>query len=414
MSDILNAASVKATASGAVLMPMSREDRGKFCIADVIRRWCLQTLGSGLKAVILTGSLARNEATWRESRGVVHFLSDAEFVVIVHDRAELPSKQATLLICAGAEEELRNQGVECKLSMGAVREGYLAGLAGTIFGYELLTCGEVLYGDPEIVRARAKHASTDISLEDGWRLLANRTVELLEIVPELAAGKSVLSEEAQYRLTKLYLDMASSLLVFKREFVAGYRARLEKLQELQVRSALGHAPIDLNRFIDRLALCVEYKIRGAWSGGSPFAMRDCVEEAVFNLRSLWAWELAQMNSAEIESPDALMIQQMRNQPLKARLLGWLFAVRREGIRPSLYHLLHWIRLCHRGSPRYCVYSAALAVWSQISLDSFGCSGADNMAIRNSLPIPEPVLESKVGAESAILWNYAEFLVETRT
>ena len=91
-----------------------------------MRRWCFESLGPRLKAVVLTGSLARNEATWRQTDRGMQFLSDAEFIVILHDREEIPSPEMVTLICSGAEEELRNQGVLCKLSFGAVHEAFLS------------------------------------------------------------------------------------------------------------------------------------------------------------------------------------------------------------------------------------------------------------------------------------------------
>ena len=60
----------------------SRQSEAKFYIGDIMRRWCFQSLGPRLKAVILTGSLARNEATWRQVEQGMQFLSDAEFIVI--------------------------------------------------------------------------------------------------------------------------------------------------------------------------------------------------------------------------------------------------------------------------------------------------------------------------------------------
>jgi len=78
----------------------------------------------------------------------------------------------------------------------------------------------VLYGDPELLLSRAPRADIQVTLEDGWRMLANRTVELLEILPELAAGKALLSDAAQYRLTKLYLDPG--------DLAAGLQARIRR------------------------------------------------------------------------------------------------------------------------------------------------------------------------------------------
>ena len=251
----------------------------KFRIGDTMRRWCFQSLGPRLKALILTGSLARNEATWQQTDQGTQFLSDAEFMVILEGKAEIPSPALATLICKGAEEELRNQGVLCKLSLGAVHEAFLSNLGETIFGYELLTCGEVVSGDPDILSRRAQYV-THVSEEDAWRMLANRTVELLEIVPELLDGLPSLSEAAQYRLTKLYCDMATTILVFKQEFVAGYQARADKLWGLQQHGLLSDLPFDADGFVGLVRRCTGYKVAHCWDGTSPFTSSDSMQPAV--------------------------------------------------------------------------------------------------------------------------------------
>ena len=177
----------QSAAGGVALSSGSRDIDAKSRIGDTMRRWCFQSLGPRLKAVVLTGSLARNEATWQQTDHCIRFLSDAEFIVIVKDKEAIPSPELVTLICSGAEEELSNQGVLCRLSFGAVHEAFLLNLGETIFGYELLTCGEVVYGDPDILLNKARD-SGHVSQEDAWRMLANRTVELLDIVPELLDG----------------------------------------------------------------------------------------------------------------------------------------------------------------------------------------------------------------------------------
>jgi hypothetical protein len=418
MNDVINVHPAEAVFPTGDATAPSRGAEAKFRVGDAMRRWCLQLLGPKLKAVILTGSLARNEATWREVDGTIDFLSDAEFVVILHEWADLPWNEAATLISRGAEEELRNVGISCKLSLGAVHESYLSRLGETIFGFELLTCGEVLYGDPKLLLSRAPHADIQVTLEDGWRMLANRTVELLEILPELAAGKALLSDAAQYRLTKLYLDLATSLLVFKREFVAGYQARADRLRELQERDALGDLPFNADQFIEIVCHCAAYKITSMWTGASPFAERKCVGRAIADLLNLWSWELAQMSSTEIGSPDSLLRLHMRNQCMKARLRGWLFAVRREGMVAALHHGLRWFALFRIASPRYCVYAAALNIWNTVQLDDSQNLGVDLGAAGRWLPVVRrtdaPVRNDITGVVSTILWNYLEFLVETRS
>ena len=145
-------------------------------------------------------------------------------------------------------------------------------LGETIFGYELLTCGEVLYGDPGILLDKARCVA-HVSEEDAWRMLANRTIELLAVVTEVLDGAALLSEAAQYRLTKLYCDMATSILVFKQEFVPGYQARADKLCHLHENGLLSDLPFDLDWFVGLVRRCTDYKIAHSWDGAAPFTTR---------------------------------------------------------------------------------------------------------------------------------------------
>jgi hypothetical protein len=405
------------------LSSRSRDGDAKSRIADTMRQWCLHTLGPQLKALVLTGSLARDEATWQQTDHGMRFLSDAEFIVIVEDKAEIPAPEMVTLICSGAEEELCNQGIVCKISVGAVHESFLLNLGETIFGYELLTCGEVVYGDPDILLKKARGV-TGVSQEDAWRMLANRTVELLDIVPELVQGPALLSEAAQYRLTKLYCDMATSILVFKQQFVAGYQARATKLGELHANGLLSDLPLDRDWLVALVRRCTDYKISHCWDGDSPFAIRDSAQQAVTVLRSLWAWELAQMHGTTMTSPDSMLLLHMREQKLKERIRAWAFVVRRRGMLDSLRHSWRWLRLLLLASPRYCVYAAGLNAVSSFELPVSSAAGLGRLETWNSkftmvsswLPIANfsvrAVPDEKDVAE-AILWNYREFLVETR-
>jgi hypothetical protein len=428
----------------AVSSELSGAD-AKSCIDDTMRRWCLQSFGSRLQAIVLTGSLARNEATWQQTGNGLQFLSDAEFMVIIRDKQEIPSAAQVTLICRGAEEELRNRGVVCKLSFGAVHESFLLNWGATIFGHELLTCGEVVYGDPDILRNKVQ-SPPNVSLEDAWRMLANRTVELLDIVPELVDGEEPLSEAAQYRVTKLYCDMATSVLPFKQEFVAGYQARADRLCALHAHGLLSDLPFDVDWFVNLVRRCTRYKILHCWDGDSPFTRKDSVQVAIAALRSLWAWELAQIHGSTMTTPDALLQLHVRKQRLKDRLRGWAFVVRRRGTLDSLRHGWRWLGLMRLASPRYCVYAAGLSavssfefqVSSQTTCGSVLNSESHQLETGNSkletalnqletrnwkletasnwLPMANfavRTMPDEKDVAQAILWNYREFLVETR-
>ncbi len=404
-------------ASGPAIQPtpaQAREAEAKFRVGDAVRRWCFQSLGPQLDAVILTGSMARNEATWRASESHVEFLSDAEFILILKP-GDLPSQETVTLICSAAEDELRNQGVLCKVSVSAAHESYLAKLGDTIFGLELLECGEVLYGDAAVLAVARRGRIPRVSEEDGWRLLANRTVELLEIVSELSEGTAPLSDAAQYRLTKLYCDMATSLLVFKREFVTGYQARYEKLRHLRQHGSLADMPFDVDWFVEMVRRCTSYKITQAWSGVSPFSSRDSVSQVIAMLRALWAWELAQSNHAWSAAPIAMLRLHMQQQAMKERLRGWAFVARRRGTLETVRSVWRWQRLLRQGSPRYCVYAAALGFWERVRFEDSHIVVEDLEAVREWLPIANPAggdRHNGLSLAEAILWNYQEFLVET--
>jgi hypothetical protein len=407
-------------ASGPAIRPeptpaQAREAEAKFRVGDAVRRWCFQSLGPKLDAVILTGSMARNEATWRATQSHVEFLSDAEFILILKPHSELPSQETVTLICSAAEDELRNLGVLCKISVSAAHVAYLSKLGETIFGCELLECGEVLYGDAGILAFPRRRKTPRVSEEDGWRLLANRTVELLEIVPELSEGTAPLSDAAQYRLTKLYCDMATSLLVFKREFVTGYQARYEKLRHLRQHGSLADMPFDVDWFTEMVRRCTSYKITQAWSGVSPFSSRDSVAQVIAMLRALWAWELSQSNHAGSAAPIAMLRLHMQQQAMKERLRGWGFAGRRRGALDTLRSAWRWQRLLRQGSPRYCVYAAALGFWERVRFEDSHIVVEDLDAVREWLPIANPAggdRRDSLALAEAILWNYQEFLVET--
>src|SRR5207244_1226919 len=141
-----------------------------------------------------------------------NLLGDGEFLLIFHARAGLPPAADLSRLCRGIEEELQRQRIRCHLSLSAAHATYLQRLKPHIFAYELRACGQVIWGEPDILSLIPSFSPADIPAEDGWRLLCNRIIEELEVVGDLAEGQEHLSRELYYCTVKLYLDMATSLL----------------------------------------------------------------------------------------------------------------------------------------------------------------------------------------------------------
>ncbi|MGO9518339.1 MAG: hypothetical protein ACLPND_14965, partial [Candidatus Korobacteraceae bacterium] len=108
-------------------------------------------------------------------------------------------------------------------------------------------------------------------------------------------------------------------------------------------------------------------------------------------------------------------------------------VRRRGTVDSLRHSGRWLRLLRSASPRYCVYAAGLNAVSSFEFRVSSWAAAGKSAADHDIPLLEtrnlkletalswlPIAKLPVRTTpderdiaEAILWNYREFLVETR-
>lgn len=382
-----------------------------------------ERFGSGLRSVILTGSLARDEATTLEKDGGWEFLSDAEFLLLFHERFRLPSAADMLSVGKQVEAALAERNVQCHISLSACHVDYLAGLRPHIFAYELHECGDVVWGDRSALQSIRGFSVADIPLEDGWRLLSNRMVEHVE---EFAAWERLspgVRGKLFYSTVKLCLDAATSLLLFAGSYEPTYRRRAERLKELsrdqnEIQRLL--LPFSLQEFAELVSFCTHLKLapeRESWSE-EPWAFW---ETGVGHAAQLWDWELARM--ARISTPSSseeLMARWMKSQPLMRNLHGWSYVLRRSPWKASLVYWPRWAWQALQGSPRYQVYAEARALFGRLPAirkqESEGNSADSEPAFRDShLPL---VLggNERAGWRRLALeigWNYHHFLEDTR-
>jgi hypothetical protein len=384
-------------------------------------RLCCRVYRDRLRALVLTGSLARNEGTFVKDGHGCLLLGDAEFLCLFDDHAPLPSDTDIDVIQKQIEECVKGRGLNAKITLSAVRTEYLRGLPPSIFAYELRNCGETLAGDRDALSLIPDFSPADIPLEDAWRLLANRIVEQLESVDELLAEGPVLSPNAHYRTVKLYLDMATSLLVFVGAYAPTYAERAKTLATLV--DAPGRVtawPFAIRQFASNVMASTQWKLsakhpaidvdRGFWERGVDYA------------QNLWQWELARLQGQSVNgAPAALMERWMRRQPLRQRLRGWAYVARRSGWHRSWRHWPQWLRQAMNASPRYLIYAAGSELLFTISRSS---SDDGPQALRrpaDALAAHLPLLPKRSRSASTIwhclaadiVWNYNHFLVGTR-
>ncbi len=380
--------------------------------------------GSRLDAIVLTGSLARDEATFARSARKYRVLGDAEFMVVLKKGRTLPRAASIRSLREEIEEDLLRQGILCKVDLSAVSPDYFRRLPPHIFSYELKHCGRVIWGVEDVLRSIPEITATDLSREDAARLLCNRLVELLECTPEIFNGRDSISAKLHYKLVKLYLDMAASLLAFLGCYAPTYRGRAEILTRLAIqRVGTRRDPVEIVPFAKLVADCTRWKL--AQHEESEAGPNVSWREAVQCAHSLWRWELIHLAGApESIADEDLFRAWKRSQSRKTNLRGWARVFRLCGWRRGRRQWMRWLRLSWETGPRFGVYEAAFKLLFHASSLPSGTpnhtdAGSDICDLRRLLPVAEQgegKSESN-GAHAlaaAIVSNYREFLTGTRT
>ena len=390
-------------------------DALKQAISGNTIRLCLESYRGQIGAIVLTGSLARNEATFvREDPGW-RALGDADFLVVFDERNPLPQGSAIERLANRIEQSLSREGVICHIGLSTVDPAYFRKLPPHIFSYELRNCAEVVWGSGSVLSLIPGFSASDIWIEYAWRLLSNRIVEQLEA--------ALHPPSAYYRGVKLYLDMATSFLVFAGAYEPTYEARAQRLRSLA--EATGRAdrfPFPMQDFSERVNACTAFKLCGG-DPGELLAGGETAfwEEAVRYAKLLWHWELSQLlGKHPLPSEGELLRMWMRAQPFRKKLRGWLFVLRKCGWHRSWQHWPRWAARALRASPRYFVYEAASELLFRLpELSQDARPRPECERLRQLLPlIPNSIHGGKESEwrELAwqIAWNYHQFLEGTRT
>jgi hypothetical protein len=395
-------------------------------ICSEVATQCVSRWGTELRAVILTGSLARNEATFVREEAAWKLMGDAEFMLIFHSHAALPPAAAVLSARQGIEQRLRQEGVEGQIDVSCVHPTYLQRLPPHIFSYELRCCGHVAWGDTQILSLIPGFSASEILREDAWRLLCNRMIELLESAPDLASEHSKTRGELRYQVVKLWLDMATSLLIFAHAYAPSYRARERNLYGLAGESRdPSKWPFDLGIFAEQVSACTTLKLSEDRAQGDPphISWDDTVRCA----RQLWRWELEQLARSDMQNSICdreMLFRSVRLQSPAKRLRGWIYVLRKCGWHRSWRNWPRWMRLAWRASPRYWVYAASNELFERLPVPLSAASGLAEAhpgvrELWSWLPVVRRSRNRKTAEEwqalaTEITWNYHEFLERTRS
>ena len=356
---------------------------------------CAAAAGHKARAIVLTGSMSRGEATLKREGANWRVLGDATFLV-VFDRS-VPLRVAELQ--RDIERTLLAQGVGCKVVVVTATAGNLRNMRPHIYAYELRERGAVVWGDQEALRLIPRFAASQIPEEDGWWLLCNRMIEQLQSAAEADSFDDE-STAVRYRIAKLYLAMAACYLLAIGQYAPSYRDRAARLEQLAASDDDPAAPIPLQRFSTFVSQSTELKLQGETVGGrNRFPQwRDAVSDA----EVLWRWALGRILGLDPQlGRTNLLAAAAARQPILARTKGW---VRAAYVRPSAAcrYALRWARLACTMSPRYLVYEAASELFFSTPRPAITPHKLAGMAARLPLPLAE--------ADQQLSWRAAARLV----
>ncbi|HXN24900.1 MAG TPA: hypothetical protein VOA41_19370 [Candidatus Dormibacteraeota bacterium] len=398
--------------------------RASICEATV--ETCRKHFKSDLQAVALTGSLARDEASFLELPGRgTSVLGDAEFPLVFHPTSRLPTRKYLDQVQTEVETKLGASKLFCTIGLTACHPSYLRNLRPHIYAYELRNCGDVVWGSPRVLSLIPEFAPSEIPVEDGWRLLSNRMIEHLDVAGAAVESGQPLSPEVLYNTVKLSVDMATSFLLFCGLYAPTYHKRCERLRTL---AKAGGSEFDPPFSLKDFAELVDWATRCKLSPDSALASADRQfwSKTVTFALALWQWELARLTGREASDPadpQALMRRWMRKQSFYDRARGWASLLRRLGWKRSIRSWPRWVRLAWQASPRHCVYSATSELFSALpTLAASNAQGESSRVLRGRIrrwiPLSRPSSRSEPSEwrnlVSDVLWNYREFLKETRS
>lgn len=389
-------------------------------ICDAASRESCARFGTGFRALILTGSLARGEGSFVEDDGKCVALSDAEFLLVLHRHSALPPDAEVTELTKRIESSLSDRGIHCKISIGVCHDEFLRRLQPRVFSYELRCHGRAIAGEREILSLIPSFSAAEIPLEDGWQTLANRITEQLSLAGDLSGCPETLSPAARYQSVKFVLDMATSFLLFAGLYAPSYRERAERLLQLSRQPGNEAWPLDLREFASLVAGCTNWKLSPVSRDNAGY---EFWSQALRHAEKLWAWELSQLTGGGAGTAKDSMARWMSRQAFSARMRGWLYVFRRQGRRGLGPVLRRFLPGGWRRSPRYGVYAAASQLFFRLpSLVRPNTSGgtdlfSESREISATLPLwrdgrPEHAGWRELAAE--IVWNYNRFLVETRS
>ncbi|MBU1568068.1 MAG: hypothetical protein KJ630_20895 [Proteobacteria bacterium] len=319
-------------------------------------------------SVILTGSFSRGEGSVLfMPSGEALILGDIEFIVVTKLGSDL-GHIAMLLKSAAKKVELslKEKSISCLIDFSPVARSFLKRAKPSIFIYELLLNGKVVYGDSNILGELPVFTASHIPKCDAFYLLCNRIVEQLSYFKKMSLS-DLTDVDMYYPLVKLYMDMAGSFLIITDRYEPSYSLRYERFAQMNASDCFVDGDL-FSVFVKRLEEMTKFKLHpnnanAILSDISPETVRNMFCDSIEFARHLWLWEIRQLtNNKNIYDLGVSFQTIMKVFPVKAKVRGWLKFIKIASDISEPLSFKKIFRLYFVGPPQILIYCAAAELY----------------------------------------------------
>lgn len=323
----------------------------KAAVSVVLDALCVQDV----EGLILTGSLARGEASVVVEPDGCRLLGDVEFLLIVPPRKQWREFRRRVVELGRQASDRINGGSRFTVEYTPADASYLAERTRpSMFTFDLRRHGRVMFGNPELIATIPAFDRSAIPPTDAVETLMNRGIEWL--VAEDVEG----NETSAYAVAKTLLDMAGSALAFTGIYESRYADRPGALRALvAARPDLAAAVHGPSAWLAAVERAVEVKLRP--TVGALASLAATVQSRALRqwLIDLWSWEAGVLLGRPGASVPELVADYLPAESPAERLRGWAKYVWHP-LRPASAPIsLRLARLAIKAGPRRLVYAAAV-------------------------------------------------------
>ncbi len=396
--------------------PLCRDPRHEAVIRRAVVRACdllRERLPEGkLAALILTGSFARGEGSVMAARGRLRVLGDIEFLVVLASAVDYYAYRTQVAAWGKEATEAVRHDVEVDVEFGPVGIEYLRRYAQpSIFVYDLIRHGKVVWGPPDIIELVRDFGPEHIPPADALYLLFNRTIEQLEAWDRVPTLEGRALWDLAYQRLKLMLDLAGSALAFSGRHEPSYEARPGAFARLLAETPSLAAALPAT-FVPDLERAARLKIApGDGSGvladeltieAQRAWIRSRMATAVPAVTALLRWELAALLETDGDIP-ALLRRWLATAGFRRRVWDWAKLAMNPRPSPVPLSRLRGARLFLTSTPRGLLYAAAALAYLNLERPTI-----PPRRIAALLPVRRSALRHRPDAERGVitaLWRW---------